>query len=278
MSYCVVNNCINSSGLLNENTGFSFHRFPKGPEHRNKWVEVIRKNRKDDNWSPTHYSIICSAHFKESDFYITKSGRQKLRRRSMPTKNLDYTTLNCPIDNSASFLDYLKCMKTSGDSSNTNSNDVSNQKILTTTPNNSSPIQSKTCISASQSSSRGASPNQSRISVSPTKSSKNAPKKSFRTDAPPNPSRMDTSTPDSDTSDEKESPKQKINKPDNDSELCSALEIKFKNRLKKYQLLEKTTKKKLRCLQQKHRRLMKREMTLKVELRELENNQEYEPK
>ena len=52
---CSAYNCENRQGP----NGLSFHRFPKDPELRKRWISAV--NRKD--WQPSKYSRICSAHF-----------------------------------------------------------------------------------------------------------------------------------------------------------------------------------------------------------------------
>ncbi|CAG5043838.1 unnamed protein product, partial [Parnassius apollo] len=68
--------------------GVTFHTFP-GPDHdkRESWIQFIRKNRSEEKWLPSKYSRICSAHFKEDDKYITKTGRVYLKKSAVPCDN-----------------------------------------------------------------------------------------------------------------------------------------------------------------------------------------------
>ncbi|KAL1479943.1 hypothetical protein MTO96_051460 [Rhipicephalus appendiculatus] len=43
----------------------SFHRFPKDPDLRRKWISAIGR---DPSWAPTKYSTVCSEHFSARDF------------------------------------------------------------------------------------------------------------------------------------------------------------------------------------------------------------------
>ena len=53
----------------------SFHRFPhNNPEHLKIWIQAIRQQ----DWTPTKHSWICSKHFSESCFVVCpgKHGRR----------------------------------------------------------------------------------------------------------------------------------------------------------------------------------------------------------
>ncbi|CAG4915114.1 unnamed protein product [Colias eurytheme] len=72
MPNCAVINCRNSttvSGRVNEDV--SFHRFPRNPNIKEKWIEATGHN----NWFPTKFSTICSKHFSESSFVKGKKLR-----------------------------------------------------------------------------------------------------------------------------------------------------------------------------------------------------------
>lgn len=43
-------------------TGIGFHRVPKDPVRREKWVEIIRLLLKETDWLPTKRTTICSNH------------------------------------------------------------------------------------------------------------------------------------------------------------------------------------------------------------------------
>ncbi|XP_049874047.1 THAP domain-containing protein 1-like [Pectinophora gossypiella] len=60
---CVAAGCMSRMGVLSESDQkISFHRFPKDPNLRNKWIQ----NMKRDNWRPSPYSRLCSLHFDVS--------------------------------------------------------------------------------------------------------------------------------------------------------------------------------------------------------------------
>ena len=53
---CCVYQCHNRQGKPNTR----FFSFPKDEERKGKWIAAIRR----DNWQPSKYSKVCSAHFK----------------------------------------------------------------------------------------------------------------------------------------------------------------------------------------------------------------------
>lgn len=52
---CCAFGCTNRQGKA----GIKFFRFPKDVERRKKWIVAIKRQ----NWTPTEYSRVCSAHF-----------------------------------------------------------------------------------------------------------------------------------------------------------------------------------------------------------------------
>lgn len=44
-------------------------------------------NRPD--WTPTKYTKICSCHFNDADFIVTKKGHKKLKMGTLPSLKLD---------------------------------------------------------------------------------------------------------------------------------------------------------------------------------------------
>ncbi|CAB3247114.1 unnamed protein product [Arctia plantaginis] len=76
--------CKNSSGTCNStNKGITFHRFPKDPDIKEKWMNITGRQ----DWFPTENSRICSVHFTEDDFDVTAK-RRNLRKSSIPTLNI----------------------------------------------------------------------------------------------------------------------------------------------------------------------------------------------
>ncbi|CAK1590866.1 unnamed protein product [Parnassius mnemosyne] len=86
MPSCVLRYCVNHSRKISKEQGVTFHTFP-GPDHENResWIQFVQKNRSEKMWLPTKYSRICSAHFKEDDKYITKTGRVYLKKSAVPS-------------------------------------------------------------------------------------------------------------------------------------------------------------------------------------------------
>ncbi|KAJ8940359.1 hypothetical protein NQ318_015752 [Aromia moschata] len=71
-------------------------RFPKENNLRSKWSEVICR----PSWSPSERSVICSLHFTNDSFYITKKRFVKLISGSIPSlllppKPVTVVSCNC---------------------------------------------------------------------------------------------------------------------------------------------------------------------------------------
>ena len=64
-----------------------FFRFSSDEDLRKKWISKI--NRTD--WNPTKYTKICSCHFNNEDFTLTKKGLKRLCKGVIPTLRLDYS-------------------------------------------------------------------------------------------------------------------------------------------------------------------------------------------
>lgn len=60
---------------------FYINRFPADLEIRKEWVKNINRG---EEWSPTQYSRICSAHFEESCFRLGYT-RKTLHSHAVPT-------------------------------------------------------------------------------------------------------------------------------------------------------------------------------------------------
>ncbi|KAH0630573.1 hypothetical protein JD844_013763 [Phrynosoma platyrhinos] len=77
---CCAINCNNKFSLGNN---ISFHRFPLGKKDvLKKWVWNIRRK----NFTPTRHHVICSEHFRETDYLENvASGRRYLKPEAIPT-------------------------------------------------------------------------------------------------------------------------------------------------------------------------------------------------
>ncbi|XP_076296541.1 uncharacterized protein LOC143216874 [Lasioglossum baleicum] len=78
---CCIKNC---KERQNRDKNISFHKFPKNPELREKWIKAI--NRKD--FEPSVHSRICSKHF-EKDCFVGNAWSTK--------RNLKYDALPCVL-------------------------------------------------------------------------------------------------------------------------------------------------------------------------------------
>ncbi|XP_076299443.1 uncharacterized protein LOC143218242 [Lasioglossum baleicum] len=74
---CCIKNC---KERQNRDTNISFHKFPKDPELREKWIKAINC----ENFEPSAHSRVCSKHF-ESDCFVGNSWSSK--------RNLRYDTI-----------------------------------------------------------------------------------------------------------------------------------------------------------------------------------------
>ncbi|KAM3957949.1 peroxynitrite isomerase THAP4-like [Aphomia sociella] len=82
MPYCAILECKNDSRRKNiSNGGVSYHRFPKDGSIKEKWINSTGRN----NWMPTKSSTICSEHFTENQFLISKKGHRYLTITAVPT-------------------------------------------------------------------------------------------------------------------------------------------------------------------------------------------------
>ena len=64
--YCCLPGCTHSGGNV----------YPSDPELTKKWrVAINRLDEKSKNlWTPGKYDVVCTAHFRESDYKETLSG------------------------------------------------------------------------------------------------------------------------------------------------------------------------------------------------------------
>ncbi|XP_028165951.1 THAP domain-containing protein 3-like [Ostrinia furnacalis] len=88
MTNCVLRYCSNNIKTNNKSSdGVTFHKLPHpGNSKRDEWIQFIQKNRSEKDWVPKHTSI-CSKHFREEDYYFTKTGRKYLKKNAMPYEN-----------------------------------------------------------------------------------------------------------------------------------------------------------------------------------------------
>ncbi|CAG5055811.1 unnamed protein product [Parnassius apollo] len=90
MAPCTIKWCGNSSQTCNlKKNGITFHRFPKHPNLKEKWINATRR----ENWFPSVYSVICSRHFEE-DCFINMKNSRRLLSSAVPTLCLPILTNN----------------------------------------------------------------------------------------------------------------------------------------------------------------------------------------
>ncbi|XP_059049810.1 THAP domain-containing protein 2-like [Achroia grisella] len=86
MVSCAISNCKNSSAKISKNKdGITFHRFPRDKERRQQWEVAVNR---EQEWSSTTSSAVCSEHFEANDFYLTESGLRRLTVDAVPSINI----------------------------------------------------------------------------------------------------------------------------------------------------------------------------------------------
>lgn len=58
--------------------------FPQNPFQKEKWIEATGRQ----NWMPTKSSTICSDHFNQNDFVISKKGLKYVNTTAIPTQKV----------------------------------------------------------------------------------------------------------------------------------------------------------------------------------------------
>ncbi|XP_063388791.1 THAP domain-containing protein 6-like [Cydia fagiglandana] len=83
MGYCSIKWCGKSSKTSKFLTdGITFHRFPKNPEIKAKWIDATHRGQL---WYPCNTSVICSRHFTADNFHQVTSQRRRLLSSAVPT-------------------------------------------------------------------------------------------------------------------------------------------------------------------------------------------------
>ncbi len=90
MPSCSIANCKNFTKSSKENSTITYHRFPKNKSIRKHWIESCFRK---DSFNPNN-SRICSSHFQQADFYLTKTQKVKLVKSAIPTVNLPHSRSN----------------------------------------------------------------------------------------------------------------------------------------------------------------------------------------
>ncbi|CAB3238148.1 unnamed protein product [Arctia plantaginis] len=85
MPNCVIRGCKNQTSRDKKLDGITFHIFPFRDQNiKEKWVAVIRNSRKEPSWQPSSRSVVCSAHFNSDDLYYTKKGLRRVLKSGYP--------------------------------------------------------------------------------------------------------------------------------------------------------------------------------------------------
>ncbi|CAG4965068.1 unnamed protein product [Parnassius apollo] len=106
MTICAIKVCRNYKGRLKTTKKVTYHRIPKDPILRSKWIEIIRESRGEDLWQPSKTAVICSDHFRAKDLYFANNqSRQRLKKEAIPCKALFLTSLETDDDESNSLIE-----------------------------------------------------------------------------------------------------------------------------------------------------------------------------
>ena len=68
---CAVSACTNNRYTVKKNAlEISFHAFPKHEPLRRSWIQFCNR---EENWEPSNNDVICSTHFQEKDFQMSRN-------------------------------------------------------------------------------------------------------------------------------------------------------------------------------------------------------------
>ncbi|XP_068086513.1 THAP domain-containing protein 2-like [Anabrus simplex] len=91
MALCCVRGCNNRSDR-HRKTGIGFHRFPKDPDLRARWMKAVKRK----NWVPGVHSVICTKHFSPDQVNATYLSGPKLRANAVPNVFPGYSSYSKP--------------------------------------------------------------------------------------------------------------------------------------------------------------------------------------
>ncbi|XP_049271262.1 THAP domain-containing protein 6 [Rhipicephalus sanguineus] len=69
----------------------TFHRFPKDPDLRRKWISAVCR---DPSWAPSKYSSVCSEHFGARDFMTGIKAIGRLKPKAVPSLSVNHDSVN----------------------------------------------------------------------------------------------------------------------------------------------------------------------------------------
>ncbi|XP_013868018.1 THAP domain-containing protein 6 [Austrofundulus limnaeus] len=68
-SHCSAYNCVQRRDEASKLIGITFHSFPKNEELRLQWARAVKRSNLDRTlWMPGQHDVLCSKHFKDTDF------------------------------------------------------------------------------------------------------------------------------------------------------------------------------------------------------------------
>ncbi|XP_026728311.1 THAP domain-containing protein 1-like isoform X2 [Trichoplusia ni] len=89
MPSCSVLTCNVRVADFSEDNGLRFHKFPTDDDLRKRWIESTGRR----NWKPNKNSFICSKHFRDTDYFIKRSGQRYLKNGAIPCEYIVYANL-----------------------------------------------------------------------------------------------------------------------------------------------------------------------------------------
>ncbi|KAF9411593.1 hypothetical protein HW555_009665 [Spodoptera exigua] len=90
MPLCAVLTCKSRSDCPSGSSSrLTFHPFPANEEIREKWIDMTGR----DDWTPTANDYICSKHFRDTDYFIKRSGNRYLKTAAIPCEYVVYRDL-----------------------------------------------------------------------------------------------------------------------------------------------------------------------------------------
>ncbi|GFQ98631.1 DNA transposase THAP9 [Trichonephila clavata] len=98
MVYCCVPFCKSDSKKKEKNV--SFHEFPSNLQLRDAWIKNISRSNFDVN-DKSASSVVCSKHFKETDF-VSDRIKRILKKGTVPTVFPGYASYMVPQENFSS--------------------------------------------------------------------------------------------------------------------------------------------------------------------------------
>ncbi|XP_050548178.1 uncharacterized protein LOC126909800, partial [Daktulosphaira vitifoliae] len=97
MPWCAVEGCRNNlKATKRAGKNVSYHIFPKNPQRRNAWLQVIKRTTKFN----VNSSYVCSEHFVPDDFecnslkeeLLNIKIKKQLKKTAIPSININYST------------------------------------------------------------------------------------------------------------------------------------------------------------------------------------------